>query len=537
MKIKQHIYIWGLGLALLTPSGCSKRFLEQTDTTNISENTLFHKPADGVALINAIYNTFDDDPNSDQFMKKAMWYIANYLSQDFHNWGNDIFWLDYQINVDNGSLKTLWEHFYKGISTANSAFPIIEKMKTENVIDQGLSDRLTGEAYFLRGVFYYYLASTFGGVPLELKTVTDAGLHPRNTQDEVFASVESDMTAAAGLLPWKEDLPASELGRANKGAALGYLGAAQLWLKKYTEAVATYNQITDKYPPANFLMANYVDIHEYNHQNNKESLFEVQYLFPSGGNRSWGHSNDSHWISSFGIPWEIMNDFGYDYADPRLSFSFEPGDLRRTCTVLGPNDVHPSPAIQIKNYPHVIDEFNAGNPIYVGTDGKIINTCGTFAHPWRGRFPTANTNDSTSGYYSVKFWRDPNIVDDNNFMSDQNAIMLRLGEVLVSKAEAQFRSGDQAGAKATLQIIRNRAWGGAASPPDLGPDVLKDIINEYRHEISGEMSLWFDLRRSGEHINYVKDNFGKTIPQGHDLMPIPSTAIASNQTLTQNPGY
>jgi hypothetical protein len=238
----------------------------------------------------------------------------------------------------------------------------------------------------------------------------------------------------------------------------------------------------------------------------------------------------------------VLNDFGYDYADPRLSLSFEPGDKRKLCTILGPGDVHPSPAIQIRNYPHVIDGFNSGDPKYVGTDGKIINTCGTAAIPWRGRFPTANNNDSTSGYYSVKFWRDPNIIDNNNFMSDQNAIMLRLGEVLVSKAEAQFKSGDAAGALLTIQQVRDRAWGKLANPsvvvpPPVGTDVLKIIINEYRHEIAGEMSLWFVLRRSGEHINYVKNEFGKTIPAGHDLMPIPSTAIASNLTLTQNPGY
>ena len=107
MKIKQHIYIWILGIALVAPLSCSKGFLDLKDTRNISENTLFHKAEDGIALVNSIYNTFDDDPNSDQFMKKAMWYIANYLPQDFHNWGNDIFWLDYQINVDNFSLKTL----------------------------------------------------------------------------------------------------------------------------------------------------------------------------------------------------------------------------------------------------------------------------------------------------------------------------------------------------------------------------------------------------------------------------------------------
>src|SRR5258708_21998180 len=106
-------------------------------------------------------------------------------------------------------------------------------MRAENVIDQALADRLTGEAYFLRGLFYYYLGSTFGGVPLELKTVTDAGLHPRNTQDEVFASVAADMTTAAALLPWKQDLPICELGRSTKGSALGYLRYALMRCKKY----------------------------------------------------------------------------------------------------------------------------------------------------------------------------------------------------------------------------------------------------------------------------------------------------------------
>jgi hypothetical protein len=102
------------------------------------------------------------------------------------------------------------------------------------------------------------------------------------------------MTSAASLLPWQKDLPATEIGRATKGAALGYLGATQLWLKKYPEAIAAYDQLIPQYE----LMENYLDIHEYNHQNNKETLFAVQYLIPSGGTRSWGRSNDAHWMSS-----------------------------------------------------------------------------------------------------------------------------------------------------------------------------------------------------------------------------------------------
>ncbi|MEP6595824.1 MAG: RagB/SusD family nutrient uptake outer membrane protein, partial [Ginsengibacter sp.] len=139
-----------------------------------------------------------------------------------------------------------------------------------------------------------------------------------------------------------------------------------------------------------------------------------------------------------------------------------------------------------------------------------------------------------SGYYNTKTWRDP-LVNADSLFSDQSIILLRLGEVLISKAEAQFRSGDLAGAAASLKKVRDRAWGGAA--PDLGTVDMKKILNEYRHEINGEWSLWFDLRRSGSLVDYLKDTHGFTVPLGRDVLPIPASAIANNPTLEQNPHY
>ena len=264
-KINRFLSMLALGAALIVPWSCSKNFLDQKDSSNISEDALFHKPADGIALVNAIYDTFDDV----DFMKKSIWYGANFLSQDFDNWGADVFFVTYQVPANFDPLNTFWVRSYRGIARANSAIPIIARMKAENVITDSLANRLTGEAYFLRGVFYYYMACNFGGVPLELQTVTDNGLHPRNSQDSVFASVASDMNMAASLLPWKENLPSSEIGRATKGAALGYLGSAQMWLKKYSDALATYNQLTGRYQ----LLPNYIDIHEYKNKNSAESKY------------------------------------------------------------------------------------------------------------------------------------------------------------------------------------------------------------------------------------------------------------------------
>jgi hypothetical protein len=124
-----------------------------------------------------------------------------------------------------------------------------------------------------------------------------------------------------------------------------------------------------------------------------------------------------------------------------------------------------------------------------------------------------------------------------HIFGDQNVTMVRLGEILLDKAESQFHAGDQPGAEATLALVRNRAWGGTAPPSPFGPDFMQIMLQEYRHELSGEMSLWYNLRRTGLQIDYIKNNFGIDIPAGHDLLPIPITAIASNPTLKQNPNY
>ncbi|WP_026462105.1 RagB/SusD family nutrient uptake outer membrane protein [Adhaeribacter aquaticus] len=510
MKLNKSIYILTLGVATLLPLSC-KDFLDEADTRNISEASLFKKPEDGVRLVNAIYDTFHDS----DFMNKSLWYGANFLSQDFHNYGADVFFETYEVPTNFDPLNIAWVKSYEGIARANSVFPIVAKMKADGVITEDLANRLNGEAYFLRGTFYYYLASMFGGVPLELQTVTDEGRHPRNTQDEVFAQVAKDMETAANLLPWNYKNDRSNLGRATKGAALAYKGSAEMWQKKYADAVKTFDMID---AGGYKLEENFLNIHEYANQNNDESLFEVQFL--EGADQSWGHADETIWFTSFHMPEEITN-FGYGYADPKLYTSFEQDDKRKMPTVIGPGDTHPSPAIQISAYPKVKELFGG------------INTLGTKEKPWKG------SDGLRSGYYSVKTWRDPNVRgstgNPQTIFNGQNVIMMRLGEVYVSKAEALWRSGQEAAAR---ELINNTIRKRAGLAPAPANKAFKDIIiEEYRHELSGEMSLWFLLRRSGEHKNYVRDEFGITIPSGKDILPIPQQAILSNSELKQNSGY
>src|ERR1700743_3651174 len=353
MKNNRSIFWVALGV-LRIPLACSRNFLNPTDTQGTTASSLFHTPQDGISLVNAIYDGFQHD--NQNFVLKGLWYNANYTTQDFFNWGADVSYNTYQFPTDFASLPVYWADSYQGIARANSALPIIRQMQSQGVLTDSLANFLLGQAYFLRGVYYYYLACTFGGVPLELNVQTN-GLHPRATQDSVFLHVISDMDSASLLLPWPQQLAAADLGRATKGAALGYKGAAEMWVKDYKDAITDFQALIPHYT----LLPNFMSINEYNNQNNAESIFEIQFDLPGGQSPDWTYSNNEvTWFSSFMWPWECSN-FGYTYCNELLETSFEAGDKRKVASIIGPDDTIASPGIVaiggIKNYSFVIQGF------------------------------------------------------------------------------------------------------------------------------------------------------------------------------------
>lgn len=159
---------------------------------------------------------------------------------------------------------------------------------------------------------------------------------------------------------------------------------------------------------------------------------------------------------------------------------------------------------------------------------------------------------------------------------------MRYAEVLLSRAECKVHTGDVAGAMADLKIVRDRAWGKGLPGGSAAPAVMQDgltydgkptqpitdplqmVLSEYRHELSGDYSLFYDLRRAGPGIaaafiahNYNTNTsilpqpypYGPTadgklhgvwftaLPANKDICPIPQPQIGLNPNLKQNPGY
>jgi len=566
---------------IVIPVACKKSFLNQTNTFGLSPDAVAASKDNVIGSVNGIYDTYQNS----NLLKKCLWYRANFGTHDFFNWGADVSWNNYQIPSNFVGLNDFWNNLYIGIARANYAIPVVEIARKNGVVDAALADRLTGEAYFLRGSMYYYLAACFGGVPLELQTGSD-GLTPRASRDSVFAQVVADMQQAEALLWSKTDLPTADIGRATKGAAYAYEGSARMWLQDYTGALAAFNnpELTNNY----HLLPNFADVNEYDHQNNDESLFEVQFYLKQGDPQDWGGSwqppgAELGWIDSFSWPNEITQQ-GYDYGNPALWNSYQQGDQRKLLTIVGPGDQLVSPGIiakwgGVKGYPPVVSGFASGDAKYKADDGTIINTVGTLTRPWYG------DDQGRTGYVCAKKWRDPNLTGNYNgpdgkghIFGDQNQILMRYAEVILSRAECKVRTNDVAGAMADLKLVRDRAWSGTApatiqdsadykgDPGQPITDPLQMVLSEYRHELSGEYSTFFDLLRAGTDVavDFINTANG-TVAGSYDpvpnpapgpthdgqkhglyntainanwtLLPIPQSARASNPNLTQNPGY
>ena len=462
---------------------------------------------DALTMVSEIYDTYQ---NSEDFLIKGIFYPANFLTQDFNLWGEEgKYFKSFNIPPNYSVLNKYWTLSYDGIIKTNAALISLNKMAADKVISQKLADRLKAECYFNRGLLYFYLACNFGNVPIVKNTSNKQPIKTQNsTQENVFKWITNDFIKAKNGLPFTYPDKA-DLGRATKGAALAYLGESYMWLHQYKKAINSFNELKGHYA----LMPNFLDINAFKYQNNKESIFEIQ--FNGNDNLGWGRDNYSTFIQSFALPNEVGG-AALAYINPKFVKSFNKKDKRLRASIIGPNQKHPDTSINISSYNNVQEKYHG------------INTLGTFKKPWLG------DDGKRSGYYGVKTWRapDPNATASSVF-SKANVILMRYGQVLLDLAESNFKTGNIKGAQNLINKIRKRA----GLRPVFGTKLMPILLKEYNHELAGEFSLWYILRRSGNQIDYIKSNFNIAIPKGHDLLPIPTEQLKLNSNLKQNPGY
>lgn len=467
-------------MGALSLSSCQDEFLELAPQTDRNSLNFYKTAAD---FNNAVIGSYTTLRASGLYGSSLIW--MGEVSADNSDYGvtrqsgnvDNYQFIDHTYTSLNNIVYSAWRDHYLGIRRVNAILTRIQSA----TIPENVKTQYTGEAQFLRALFYFNLVRLFGDVPLVKEEITDpegASNLTRTPAEEVYQFIISDLQSAEQKLP--AQYSTADVGRATQGAAKGLLGKVYLTRKEWDKAATKLKEVvaSAKYQ----LLPNYADVFSFATPTNAEILFNVQY---KSGNTGQG----SNFWASF-TPWSIGtavlgpnggNGGGVNRPLPDLINAFETGDTRKTF------------AIQLS---------------YVDPRGVTVNEPFVTKYKQYGALPSD---------------------------SDVDFPVLRYADVLLMIAEATNEVGFNAEAVGILNQIRKRAGLAPTTAADQSSLRLA-IEKERRLEFVFENHRWFDLVRTGRYLTVMRAK-GYTMNDFNILHIIPQREIDLNPSLTQNPGY
>ncbi|MEO5998576.1 MAG: RagB/SusD family nutrient uptake outer membrane protein [Chitinophagaceae bacterium] len=404
---------------------------------------------------------------------------------------------DFQYVKTNGGLGDYWTDHFAMIIAANTIISDIDSLK---LTDAGTLIN-KAEAKFMRAFAYFDLVRAFGQVPKIDFKINDAAQvnKPKAAVADLFALIDADLTEAAGTLPvsWE----ASLVGRLTKGAALALQAKTYLWRNNWASALTSAKNVVSlgRYG----LVSSYGSQFRSEGENGSESIFEIQAFYKTTQDLGIIYTNVQG-VRGAG-QWDLG--WGWNVPSPQLIKEYEPGDPRRSETIL-----------------------------YSGqSDSLYGNTVPSF--------PTV-----PQLYWNKKVYTNPldRTALNNRFGPWMNHRILRYADVLLMAAEAANEVGgaqNTTDALAWLEMVRARARGASTTIlPKVTNTDQTALRNAVRHERFVELAMeeqrFWDIVRWGIDV-VVLPAAGKAgyLPK-HRLLPLPQAEVdKSGGVLIQNPDY
>ena len=423
------------------------------------------------------------------------------------DWGDGGVWRElhqHNFSPTNGHIVGMWNDANKGVAQTNQFIYDLEAADA-SLFSQFSKETMMAEARVLRAFYYYQLMDMFGDVViLDGPAIDAANLPSRTPRAEAFAYIESELKAALPAL--KSAHSSDQYGRVTEWSARAllarlYMNAVEFsgtahWADAEAQADAIINSGLFS------LEADFHDNFVVENQGNSENIFVVPNI--QAGGMGWTlNMRTLHYHQIPSSPW---NGF-CTLADFYNSFDTA-NDARAEIFLVG------------QQYDFVTGDAltdRQGNPLYFTPE-----------------LPGITGATEANGIRVLK-WE----VDQANAGGEagNDYAIVRYADVLLMKAEAALRQGDDATALSIVNDIRARA--GATA---LTAITLDDMLAERGFELAWEAVRRQDLIRFGKFTDEweLKDASNPEAVYGSDhvkLLPVPTEAIGANPNIEQNAGY
>ena len=387
-----------------------------------------------------------------------------------------------------GSGCNIWTAAFRVIAVTNDVIASIDKVGVDSSEEEGVRDKIKGEALFIRGLLYFDLLRSYArepgqlvnnfnlGVPLITEPFASMGpeAYPaRSDINTIWAQIEKDLNLAFTLLQGNDGSNFPQ--RATHYAAKALLSRAYLYQGKWSDAATAADWVITQQKPS-LHTGDYKDIYT----NGVESIFEISFSAPEALGSSSLHAMygtvDDGYRDEEGYGNGRGSGEGELIIADNLLAQFEDGDKRLTMM----------------------------RKAYFGSNKVWWNTK---FNSWQGQF------------------------------GQDNIPMIRISEMYLIRAEALLKAStpDYTTARSDVNALRTSRGLSASTATDA--NLAAAIQKERRLELCFEGHRFFDLKRLG--LDITKEAPSVTLPYTDFkvVAGIPQTEMDVNPNLVNNPGY
>lgn len=452
---------------------------------------------------------------------------GDHFRQHYHTW-----------TANEGRMRSAWELMWTGVGYVNAAIEDISAIEDLERIDmtQGEIDSILAELYVLRAFHYMKIMDLWGNVPIVTTIASGEPSNPSTqTREEVFNFIKTELETYVPQLPLYSE---KYIGRTT--ATAGYAMLAELYLNAetwigvpmYEECIAACEKIISGQAGGIGGTPQLADnINEtFNNTNgdSPENLYQIAFSRKGGFAFNWGG-------------------FYFGYDNMRLALNVGYGGWNAFVVVPSAFDMYDEDDLRKEDW------FLFGPQYKYGTDEPVLGT-----EEWAGE-PLVYVNsirresegdttsegsmaegEENSGARFNKY--KSGTLDDPNYQ-ENDYIMYRLTEIYFFKAEALMRLNGGVATQEAVSLInasKKRAFSAEDWPEHkytTSTLTLDALLKERGREFIFEGKRRTTLIRFDE---FVTGSWWDHDPSGNqalEIYPIPSTQLANNPNLVQNPGY
>jgi hypothetical protein len=489
---------------------CNKQ-LDQQPVSDVVTSTYFQNVNDFTQALNGAYSKLKAIPTNLMWMGELRSDNVAVTSDGNRDWQGIN---DFSPNLTTtGYVVSAWQNDFNGIFNVNTVLDAITA-KGAGILGDALATRYTAECRFLRAFYYFDLLRYYGRLPIIDKSMSpaEAGAVPRSSLEDVYNFITADFQFAADNLP--PTFTGADLGRPTSYSAKGMLGEVYMTKSgpalvngpgvnsnEWSKALTYFNDIINsgKYG----FLTDYASIFSYTNENNKEVIFDIQYMTTSSG---------ADFPSQL-VPdafWTGLGFSGYGNGYGSANYNVSKNLLQS----------------------------------YRNSAGGGIDKRDTFSikHAFAPNLNAPTVLDTTRPF--IKKYLDVSRKGKDRADWPINFIVLRYTDVLMMKAECILHGapGTQADVDAIVKQVRDRAGVGT---PALTNVNLATLMEERRREFLGEGIRWNDLVRENMFVSTMNAwRVSDTIPTiqeikpQYSVYPVPQAEILAKPGLyDQNEGY